>query len=158
MAYADKAKKRRWECENKERIRASQRRYNLRNAATIKAKAREQYASDPDKLSRWARENPDKMLQSRLRNGAQTRARALGVPFNLKISDIVVPDTCPVFGLKLEKNKDRQRDNSPTLDRTVPELGYVVGNVKVISYKANCIKSFGTAEEHRAVANYMDAL
>ena len=32
-------------------------------------------------------------------------------------------------------------ERSPTLDRLIPELGYVPGNIAVISMKANRIKS-----------------
>ena len=45
---------------------------------------------------------------------------------------------------------------SPTLDRIVPSLGYVPGNVVVISHKANSIKSNATAAEIRAVADWLD--
>jgi hypothetical protein len=42
-------------------------------------------------------------------------------------------------------------DNSPSLDRIVPEKGYVAGNIRVISQRANRIKSNATVEELRAV-------
>jgi hypothetical protein len=46
-------------------------------------------------------------------------------------------------------------DNSPSLDRKTPELGYVRGNVAFISTKANRIKSNATTEEIFAVAKYL---
>jgi uncharacterized protein YejL (UPF0352 family) len=45
-------------------------------------------------------------------------------------------------------------DGSPQLDRLVPELGYVVGNVAVISRLANTIKSNATPQQIRAVADW----
>lgn len=45
-------------------------------------------------------------------------------------------------------------DGSPTLDRIVPEKGYVKGNVAVISHKANRIKNNGSLEELEAVVSY----
>jgi hypothetical protein len=48
-------------------------------------------------------------------------------------------------------------DTSPSLDKINPELGYVPGNVAIISYRANRIKNNGTAEEHRLIADWMDA-
>ena len=41
--------------------------------------------------------------------------------------------------------------DSPSLDRIVPELGYVKGNIRVISNRANHLKSDATLEEHRKI-------
>jgi hypothetical protein len=45
---------------------------------------------------------------------------------------------------------------SPSLDRIVPELGYVKGNVRVISDRANRIKRDATLEELRAIVKYVE--
>jgi len=77
------------------------------------------------------------------------RARRKGVPFNLEETDIVFPDFCPVLGIKLDRNIGRYgpKDSSPTVDRIKPELGYVKGNIRVISDKANRIKNNASIEE-----------
>ena len=49
-------------------------------------------------------------------------------------------------------------DNSPTIDRIVPELGYVKGNVVVVSAKANRIKNDATITEILSVYNYYSSL
>lgn len=69
---------------------------------------------------------------------------------------MVIPDFCPVLGLPLYRNSGgaAQGPNSPSLDRVNPALGYVRGNVKVISSKANAIKSNATPEELLRVAAY----
>ena len=46
-------------------------------------------------------------------------------------------------------------DNSPSLDRCIPYLGYTRGNVKVISMKANRIKTDANSNEIAAVLNYV---
>jgi len=48
------------------------------------------------------------------------------------------------------------RPDSPSVDRIRPELGYVPGNVAVISVKANFIKGNATAAEIRLVAEWLD--
>lgn len=48
--------------------------------------------------------------------------------------------------------------NSPTLDRIRPDLGYVKGNVIVISGRANRIKSDATIEELRDIASFYATL
>jgi len=88
---------------------------------------------------------------------AKRRASKAGVPFDLKFSDFPeIPATCPVLNIPLKFNSRRGPcSNSPTLDRIIPALGYVKGNIKIISHRANTIKSDGTAEEILAVARYI---
>lgn len=43
------------------------------------------------------------------------------------------------------------RPNSPSLDRIVPERGYVAGNLRVISNRANTLKNNATIDEMRLV-------
>jgi len=90
-----------------------------------------------------------------LLSNASRRARRKGVPFDLKLDDIDIPELCPVFGLPLRRDNSDRMDDSPTLDRIVPELGYVKGNVRVISWRANRIKSDATLEELQAVVIYV---
>ena len=86
---------------------------------------------------------------------AKVRAKKAGVPFNLKPKDIVIPEFCPVLGIKMERGTIADRANSPSLDKIVPELGYVVGNIAVISFRANLLKNRGSADEHRRIADWM---
>jgi hypothetical protein len=79
---------------------------------------------------------------------AQRRAKNEGLPFNIDVEDIVIPAHCPVFPhIALVANAGGKRESSPSLDKIVPSLGYVKGNVQVISMKANRMKSDGTLEE-----------
>lgn len=86
---------------------------------------------------------------------ARHRVTLNGLPFNLKPEDFEMPTICPVLGIPLVLGQGKLHDNSPTLDRIIPELGYVKGNVKVISYKANRIKNNGTLADLEAVIRYM---
>lgn len=78
---------------------------------------------------------------------AKHRAKAKGLAFGLTVDDIVVPRYCPVLGLLLRPGRGGPSPNSPTLDRIRPAKGYVVGNVVVISHKANRIKSDASLRE-----------
>jgi hypothetical protein len=71
---------------------------------------------------------------------ARRRALRRGVPFSLLPSDLPTPTTCPILGIPLVRNKRGMSADSPTLDRVIPVLGYVPGNVVVISWLANTIK------------------
>ena len=94
---------------------------------------------------KWHKSNPAKVM---LRS-ARHRAKKQGLPFNITIDDIVIPEVCPVLGIQLECNAGTgsAKQNSPSLDKIIPELGYVVGNVQVISYLANVMKHDATPEQ-----------
>jgi hypothetical protein len=90
-----------------------------------------------------------------LLKAAQVRARAKGIPFDLQIEDIIVPEYCPVLGIKLEISVDLGgKPASPSLDRTIPKLGYVRGNVQVISAQANAMKRDASPEQLKRFCEY----
>lgn len=79
---------------------------------------------------------------------ARERAARLGLPFNLRRRDVVVPPVCPVLGVPLAAGSQRS-SGSPSLDRIRPAQGYVRGNVRVISDRANRLKGACTQEQAR---------
>jgi hypothetical protein len=85
---------------------------------------------------------------------AKRRAKAEGLTFSLAPQDVSVPRVCPVLGIELQTGNHTATHNSPSLDRLIPSLGYVKGNVNVISYKANTIKSDATLEELQKVTKW----
>lgn len=92
----------------------------------------------------------------RMWNGAKSRAKSKGLDFNLVIDDIVIPELCPVLGVPLKVSTTGKADEySPSLDRFDNNKGYVVGNIAVISYRANRIKVDATIEEVEKVLLYM---
>jgi hypothetical protein len=86
------------------------------------------------------------------------RAKKFGVPFSLTLDSIQVPERCPVFGFSLQIGSGRPEYNSPTLDRIIPELGYVEQNVIVVSKLANGIKSSATPAQILAVGEFYSEL
>lgn len=79
---------------------------------------------------------------------AKARAKRVGVPFDLAVKDIVIPKVCPLLGIRIEPdNRGTWKSSSPTIDRKAPGLGYVRGNVWVISHRANLLKNDATTEE-----------
>jgi len=92
------------------------------------------------------------------------RARAIrdNIPFNLVLQDLedIATDQCPIFHTPFVwgqsgLGKGKTRPDSPTLDRVLPELGYVKGNVVFLSYRANRIKDNGTMQEHYDIADFI---
>lgn len=96
-----------------------------------------------------------------LYRSAKARATVKGWVFNITIDYLahIWPTHCPILGILLMCNRGgKPHDGSPSIDRTDSSKGYVVGNIAIISYKANVIKNSGTADEHRMIANYIDML
>lgn len=88
---------------------------------------------------------------------AKNRSAQYGVPFDIDVEDIVIPNKCPILFIPLKENKGKPgayRD-SPSLDKIVPELGYVKGNIQVISQMANQMKFNATPQELLTFAKYI---
>lgn len=74
--------------------------------------------------------------------------RDFGYNFNIDVSDIVIPEYCPLLNIKLSTDpKDKDNDNYYTGDRRDSSKGYVKGNIQVISLKANRMKNKSTQEQ-----------
>ena len=85
---------------------------------------------------------------------SKRRAKLKGFEFNLTLDDIPeIPKKCPVLGIEIKENKGKHSpsDNSPSLDRIDSNKGYIKGNVRIISNRANRIKADATIEELRKV-------
>ena len=86
--------------------------------------------------------------------GIKKRAKLKGFEFSLTLDDIPqIPDTCPVLGIPIIPNDgiSSPTDNSPSIDRIDSKKGYVKGNIRIISNRANRIKSDATVDELRNV-------
>jgi hypothetical protein len=96
------------------------------------------------KIAHWNRDPRELILQR-----AKIRARIEHLPFNLVKEDIILPKICPVFGFKLIRNRGAKTAayNSYSIDKIVPSLGYIKGNIQILSYKANVMKHNATQKE-----------
>lgn len=80
---------------------------------------------------------------------AKHRAKCAGLDFTIDVSDIVIPTHCPYLGTPFNSE---EKQFAPSLDRIDSHQGYVKGNVRVVSYKANRMKSNATESELIAFA------
>lgn len=90
----------------------------------------------------------------RLLRSARSRAAARGIPFDLVEGDIRIPRVCPAIGVRIDPAAAPFSPLAPSLDRLDPSRGYVRGNVRVVSWRANRIKSDASAAELRRLAAY----
>jgi len=169
--------------EQKDRDRASKRNwYESRSEEQKerdKASSREWWASlteeQKEEQLKWKREynkkrqaslNLDQRRHQKIVNmysHAKQRAKDNDLPFNIIKQDIadVWPkdDYCPALRIPLRIKRGRGAhitDNSPNLDRIIPRLGYVKGNIAVVSKLANQIMSSARPSEVIKVGNWFD--
>lgn len=134
------------------------RRYRAKHTAKVKARRRAHYLANKERLGAQTKQNwrerrgrdPIGVLLA----AARQRARRKGVLFSICREDIRLPALCPVLGIALELAWGGRKDNSPSLDRIDNRKGYIPGNMAVISWRANRIKSDANAEELQKVASY----
>jgi hypothetical protein len=108
----------------------------VRTKEQDRERKRRKYAENPAEARKKdadrKRANPAWAILTR----AKRRAAQVGVPFDLTSEDIDIPEVCPILGIPIDVQQGGARgpkDNSISLDRIVPELGYVRGNIAVIS-------------------------
>lgn len=119
---------------------------------------------DPERKRAWMRAY--EKMHDRVKRGkrspegllfhsAKQRAKKRNLPFNLELADITIPAVCPVLGIPLKHGNKGFCDNSPTIDRFIPDIGYIKGNIAVISFRANRIKNDSTLEEIELLASFL---
>jgi len=92
---------------------------------------------------------------------AKARAVKKNLEFKISIADIVIPERCPVFGIRLKSGAGggtvsvAKLESSPTLDRVDNSKGYTPDNVCVISLRANNLKRDATLYEMQCLAYHM---
>jgi len=87
--------------------------------------------------------------------GAKYRARIKNIPFTITLEDLIIPEYCPVLGIKLKVGLSPNSPELPSLDRVFPELGYTKENICIISNRANSLKRDGVLEEFTKLVNWM---
>ena len=132
---------------NPERHRAYNNTYRVKNLERIRAWARRNYAKG--KASQRERIKTDFVLKAKiLVSAAQQKARKAGIPFSLtyqRVAKAFAVGVCEVTGLPFVF-EPRQNGSPwvPSLDRTVPALGYTDENVKVVVWAYNAAKGVWT--------------
>lgn len=115
----------------------------------------------PEKRKHYADSHRTRFPEKYVLYRAKNRAKRKGLEFDLTIEDINIPTVCPVLGIPLVSGFGKgsgYRGDIPSIDRINSKLGYIKGNVRVISFKANCIKNDATIEELEKVLEDLKSL
>lgn len=143
--------------QNKQEISQRNKEWREKNKEKLREYEKSEFRKKKNK--EW-REN--KRTEDRFRfvwYAAKRRAKSSGVPFTISKQDIIdifpSDGKCPMLGITLQFNNTQSKDDSPSLDRIVPELGYVPGNILLISYRANRIKNNVTVAELENIVSFL---
>lgn len=123
------------------------------NRPEVKERNRMRYIKRQEKLSK-----EDRLLA--LISRAKKRADRNNLPFNITVSDLEIVDTCPLLHIPLIWDGGPRTDNTPSLDKINPELGYIKGNCRIISNLANTMKNKASKEQlitfSQNIKNYLN--
>jgi hypothetical protein len=100
--------------------------------------------------------NPEVGRKYRL-SGCHQRAKRKGWEFSITEADITWNTVCPILGIPLNYTNSAQLDDSPSVDRIDNSKGYIPGNVIVISWKANNLKSNGELPDFKKLVAWMES-
>lgn len=81
--------------------------------------------------------------ERRMFDRTKSRAKMNNIPFNIDLEDIIIPKYCPILEIEMKYNTK----TAPSIDRIIPELGYIKGNILIISRKANTMKNDASLNE-----------
>lgn len=128
---------------------------------------RERYRTDPAYRAKRQEQSKNQQRRRHARLGAaerlyrasKQRAKREGLPFDLTLDYLrqlwPTSGECPVLGFRM--TLDGERAMLPSLDRIDSDRGYVRGNVRIISYRANSLKSDSYKEELARVLAYLSS-
>jgi hypothetical protein len=152
-----KAKSNQWRNDHPEQAKKTKQIYYASHKEEIKESKRAAINKKPEYYNHMKNAYRRKHWEQKIVGECRRRAKKKGVPFDMKESDLhdprtgKLPEFCPIFKqIRIDYNAGPDRRCWPSVDRIVPELGYVSGNVWVISFGANTWKSNGSNSEERA--------
>ena len=116
------------------------------------SKARRVPALDQAACKRWRIRNQKQSLLSKARRSAILR----GQECTLTLDDFEIPTHCPIFSMPLRDTTGtgRRSDDTASIERIDNSLGYIPGNVVIISWKANRLKNNATMEELQRIVDF----
>lgn len=146
----------RWRNKNPEAHAAIQHRTYMNNREKRLQSQKDWYQKNKSAIQERVTEKRKRSPEYFMYHSAKTRAKKLGLEFTISIADIEIPTHCPALGIPLVAGSREAHESAPSIDRLDNNAGYVPGNIAVISFRANRIKSFGSVQELRGILKYME--
>ena len=105
---------------------------------------------------RWEKEYRRRFPEKALYRSCKKRSQREGIPFDIELSDIVIPDKCPILDTPIVYGSENKNE-WPSVDKVNPAKGYTKSNVRVISYRANRMKSNMTIDDVKRMLAMMES-
>ena len=157
---------------NHEKLLETRRKYYQKNKEIILSRNKEHYHRNKDRINKqksnyrralplelkreWSRKWRSENYEKQLFFSIKSKSKRKNIPFDLDLSDIIIPEYCQIIGILLSKTNTSIMDDSPSIDRIDPNKGYVKTNIQIISMKANRIKNDATLDELKLVVNFLE--
>jgi signal recognition particle GTPase len=168
-----KEQRKKYREENKEKIKEQRKKYKEENKEKIKEWNKKYYQENKERINerckKYNKENKEKLNAQRKKYREEDRGRHMAQQIRYRANEKNLPydldadylksiwpedNKCPALGLEFSKPGEGLKENSSSLDRLVPELGYVKGNVAIVSMLANQIMSNATPDQVIAVGYF----
>ena len=109
---------------------------------------------EADRMKKKYKSNPIPQMLS----NSKIRAKNKGISHNINANDIkeIWPNNnrCPILGKEFEMGYKKDKSYAPSLDRIEPKLGYIKGNIMIISDIANRMKQDSSLKDLEKFAKY----
>lgn len=132
------------ECEKK--IQNTPEKVARRRELELLRRQNPEYVKHRNSKDRERKHSNEESYKKNMLTSARQRAKQKNLEFNIDLSDIILPEKCPLLGIKMSINSEN-KNYSYSLDRIDSSKGYIKGNVWVISNRANTLKNNSTIEE-----------
>lgn len=132
---------------------------------TIKNKDRYPYEQERQAHAKYVQSQREREPIKSMYNNAKSSAKRRGIMFTITLEEFtsmcLSTEKCPVFGNPLVyscvTNDGKANDNRASLDRIDSSIGYIPGNVWLLSWRANRLKSDSTLDELKALVLALEA-
>ena len=120
--------------------------------------------SKKEKINKYTKKYLSNKQAYRLWAACKQRAAISELEFDLEVEDIVIPKTCIYLGCTITNIYGEGRVwSNASVDRIDPDIGYVKGNIQVISDLANRMKQNASVDQliafaHNVLRLYSDNL
>ena len=93
-----------------------------------------------------------------LLSNARKRAKEKNLPFRIAYEDLLIPEQCPCCFTYLKPGVTFDgTGNSPSIDRLIPELGYIPENIVIICNRCNRRKAESSPKQLYQIADFFHA-
>jgi len=164
LSEAQREKARAYYVKNRQRCNAASRRWYATHQQERVAHQQRYYAEHKDEAAKWQQTyklNPEKRLL-RLIGAARRRAKQFGLQFDEQIAAELggvglAKCACCNCEFDLASPSPGKRNfKAPSLDRKDNRCGYVSGNVSILCWRCNSLKSDASLDELRQIVAYME--